>query len=337
MRQPVFFISDPTRKEEFVLETRIWENNGSLVSEKRAANPKATAHLDAMVESYSYLSSLKELNRAIKVVPAIKENEHVNFKFIKGESAERTLLEAVLTGNEESVVTIIDKLISVIKSLPTTKQNSADNPRYVSVFGKTFLGKAPYSKIGLIDLNLDNFIIDKHNDWHLLDYEWVFNFPVSQHFLIQRALWYFTFRHQETFKYHTERLNCIKIAKGVFVPNIVFANYRKYFKNLEEIQKAEQAFQKYVMEFEGIRPGFKFLKEPESVGRGLIGIKKIVSLAEKSKHIPEIEQMNKKLKQEKEILKREKDRLQNENQAILRSRSYRLAKKLASAKRKLKK
>lgn len=331
MKQPIFFISDPSRKEQFILETKIWEEAGSLIAEKSASSPVAIPHLNKMLESYKYLSGLKKFNKLVSVVPAVKKGSVVKFKFIHGESAERLLLEAILNKDEASAIEIIEKLISIINSLPSVHKDPSLNPKYVSVFGKTYPAKTNCTETGLVDLNLDNFIIDDQKAWSMIDYEWNFDFPTSKFFLTQRFIWWFIVRYRETFIYHSQRIPIVAIAKNLYVPDFIYKKYHSYFLNLDNFQTAESCFQSYVKEIpKKPRDLISFYGVATKVDIPQLGLEAIVNklsqLEAQMDGRPNLIKINKELQ-------KEKDKLLRENQAIISSRSYRLAIKMSSIKR----
>lgn len=326
MKQPVFFTSDPLRKSQFRVETKIWQSeDGTFLVEKVASSVKAVNHLKNMIDTCSFLASLKNFKQYTYIAPAkIYGEQKVSFPYIKGTSAERILLNNIFLNEEESII-IIDKLINIIKALPTEKINPSTNKNYSDIFGKTFNTVQSCTSIALIDLNFDNFIINNKNQWYLIDYEWSFKFPIAQNYLISRALWYFIYRHREIFRYHSQNLNCLKLAEGIYVPEFLYKKYKEYIQYFDEVQKAEKNFQNYVLSTNTNQPTITFFNKPEQSKSELLGIERIVNHAEKAKELH-------KLKEEIKKLRYERNSAVSENNNIKNSRSYKLARRIASAK-----
>src|SRR3990167_4486666 len=109
-KQPVFFLSNTDRKDEFLIETRIWNNDSSFVIEKKAVNEKSQKHLDNMVNTYHKLSDLKKLSSLINILaPAQSSDQKLIFDYIEGPTAERVLLEKILIEDKQGVCDIIEK------------------------------------------------------------------------------------------------------------------------------------------------------------------------------------------------------------------------------------
>jgi len=274
VKNPVFYTANPERADRFALETKIFVSGKDLVSEKRALSPESVPHLKQLVENYQTISDMKDLNRLIRVVPAISEgNDSVTFEYIKGDSVERLLLKALLQERSTEIVKIVDTMIKLIDCLPQVNINPEANTDYVKVFDNAYKDTRDCVEPGLIDLNLDNIIIDSKGRWNLFDYEWLFSFPVPRLYLIQRFLWWFVIRHQDTFQYYASRLACVAIGDNVLIPEKLFISYGKYFNSFDECLKAESAFQAYVNGTAKKASGFisykEVLKHPEYKPMGI--------------------------------------------------------------------
>lgn len=320
MKQPVFFAADPGRKEEFILETRIWQQDDSFVAEKRCWNQKSASHLDSLVSNYEKLSKLPELNKLVELSRAWKDGRKVFFEFAKGENAEKVLLDAIMAKDEMQVRDIINKLMKIVEVLPSTKTNPTDNPRFKSIFGASYRGSYACTKIGPVDLNLDNFIIDSQGDWHFFDYEWLFDFPIPKLFLKQRFLLKFIIRYQETFRYHIVNLDCLELADRLYIPKVIFENYPQLLKSINKTQLSEAAFIKYVTGRES-KPGsiIRFYSKP-------VKPDKLPDLG--------IDYLLKQIQEGKE-LSATIERLQQEKRNILESKTYKTAVAMARIKNKI--
>lgn len=322
-RQPVFYVLKTNRKNQFLIETRIWNRNGMYV-EKKAASPASRDHLGKMLESYKALSGVKMINASI-VAPTKISPDVLRFDFIVGKSVERTLLENVLADDRRGVYSLIDTLFTLIDALPSLTTNPTENLDYVNVFGKSFNAAQECTSLGVIDLNLDNLIIDARGGWHLYDYEWVFDFPVPKQLLRARILWFFLTRHRETLRYHSQRIESVQIGDSLFAPKYVYDHYQKDFNHLEELSIAESAFQSYTSgKVDKDAANFDVKPADEKI----FGLDAIIK-----KHV------NSATEKLKETLKDErKQNAQNEQKldAILSSKTYDVATKMAMLKRQLK-
>lgn len=331
--QPVFFLSNTDRKDEFLIETRIWNKDGAFYAEKKAVTDEAQKHLERMFNTYTALSGVKKLSNVISIVaPAKSPQGNLIFDFIEGISAERVLLEKVLLEDKKGAYYIIDKLFSLIDALPSAKVNPNSNPEYVKVFGKTFNKIQDCTTLGIIDLNLNNVIIDKNNQWHLYDYEWAFDFPIPKQLLRLRFLWYFVYRHREILRYHAQRIDSICINKNIYMPKFLYERYKEVFKDFDDLRLAESGFQYYLTGKEdGKLTAFKDGEfAVETASPPVVGIESSINKATEK-----IAAQLRAERQQRAAAEKQKAALEQKLNAITSSKTYRLASRLASLKNKM--
>jgi hypothetical protein len=336
-QQPVFFVSNTERRNKFLTETRIWGKDATLYAEKRAVTVEATSHLEHMINTYVMLSGIKKLSNLVSIVAPEKTPQgNLKFTYIEGTSAERVLLEKVLIEDRQGAYEIIDKLFSLIDVLPSTNVNPVGNPSYVQVFGSAFDKEQICTKLGIIDLNLDNIIIDETGDWHLYDYEWAFDFPVPKQFLRMRFMWYFVSRHKETLRYHAQRIESVRIGKNIYVPAFLYDRYKKVFEKFKDLNIAESCFQLYVTGKESrhlpLIADAEFVVE--KVGSPVVGIDSMIKLVESKAKKPirkEVEKIREELQSERKLRISFEHRLNS----VTSTKSFRLARKLSYIKRRL--
>lgn len=329
LSQPVFYTASVSRSQNFAAETYIYKSGSTLYAVKKALHKEAVPHLEKMFSTYKLLSKYAKVQEMVTIAEPQKTRDGIRFDYIHGESAERYLIEAVLEPNAGKVKEYVDYLISVVNSLPNIRTNPAQNKDYVNVFGNTFSETAECLTIGLIDLNLDNFIVDKNKKWHLFDYEWAFDFPVPKHLVIQRFFWWFIIRYQESFRYHFDKIECVSLRSNLYVPNVMFDLYKKYFENMDELLEAEKYFQSYVSgqsPTANIKPGLEFYKDALNEQTPFVGLDRILRHEKRASD----------LKKHAQKLELKNARLENELRRIHRSRSYRALRKVSRARKKLK-
>ena len=328
--QPVFFLSNTDRKDDFLIETRIWNKNGALVVEKRAVTEAAKKHLDHMINTHRVLSGVTDLSKLLNIVaPGKSQNQSVNFNYIKGVSAERMLLEKVLLKDEKGSCAIIDKLFSMIDCLPSIKINPANNSRYNKVFGKSFNKTLDCTELGIIDLNLDNIIVGDDGVWHLYDYEWTFDFPVPKQLMRLRFLWYFIYRHREVLRYHAQRIDSVLVNKNLYFPHFLYDRYKEIFKDFDDLRVAEAGFQQYVTGNKNYKLSAGWNVDPDLAlaSPSFVGIEATLNQTVLKAHDQLV--TNLQLERQKRV------NVENELSEITSSKGYRLAKKFALMKRKI--
>ena len=180
-----------TRAKEFQLTTTIYEVDGQKYVKKEASNKDAIPHIKKMAENYEKLSAAI-INPKVKLVPIIEEDHRsLVFEFIDGQSLEDQFLQATERDAEEAYG-VIDKYQELIHgSFKTTKaENFIADALQQKIFGESVKiadESLLFDGISNIDMLLSN-IIQRDETLYLIDYEWVFDFPVSVDYVRYRAL-----------------------------------------------------------------------------------------------------------------------------------------------------
>jgi hypothetical protein len=208
----------------------------------------AKPHLGNMLTVHKRLSAYKKMNSLIVPVPIEQLSDGgVRFPYIDGKGVERLLVTHILNNETDDALAIIDKLLAIIDTLPVKNLNPNDNPKFVEVFGTSYNVKQECVTPGIIDLNLDNIIEDQKGQWHLIDYEWTFDFPVPKALIVQRFFyWFFVQRYQGILQYHATRIEQLRIGPAVCVPAYTYKKYGWAFKDFDKVVHAESKFQQYV-------------------------------------------------------------------------------------------
>lgn len=327
--QPVFFTRKTNRNKQFLLETRIWKDGSGLWSEKRAASPASAKHLERMLQTHQKLSQNTELQRLMHIVAAQKLSDgSIRFEWIDGVSSERLLLEHVVANRQAEALALIDKLFRIMDCLPGNEAKPVDNLGYVKIFGKSFGSRQPCIAPGLLDLNLDNIMVSKDGSWHLFDYEWSFDFPLPKKLLRVRILWFFLYRHREILRYFSNSVDMVVLGDSLIIPAFMFEAYADDFKNLASFAKAELNFQLYVSGSQDTTFAKLAANNPEDAKpfkEPVLGIDAIYRSRDRARE--ELQNARTELERARAL----NDSLTEQLGAIRRSRSYRLAQKLAKA------
>lgn len=230
----------PRPNPDFAVATVVEEVDGKLIVRKIPTNPKAQKHVLGMKHGYDLLVKSK-INNTIKIVaPISSSSEEFTVNFIKGERLEHKLQEMLFAKELKGFIFEMDKLKQLIDSLSTDKDDNKlpfTNNAAVSKF-KGHL--AP----GLLDINADNILIDKNNQWHLFDYEWCFNGTIPKDYVFVRGLYWFF----ERTSYGMQSLDFeyVKVSKKVFLPKSIYNHYKTELHNLKQVLELEKKFQSYV-------------------------------------------------------------------------------------------
>lgn len=174
-----------SRKPEFDLITGFEVVNGKTYVFKQAKSSSAQKFISSFIENYKTLENIQSV---IKVVSPEIRNEKVYFEFVEGQTFALTLETAIKNSDEVRIKQILDAYINLIKELSKKESNPDKLSQTNEFFNVDFSNENLWIRNGLVDLDWGNIIIDAKNSYHLIDYEWMFDFPVPTNYVIFRAL-----------------------------------------------------------------------------------------------------------------------------------------------------
>jgi len=247
-QQPLFAVSHLTRTDAFSVSTYVEQHGAKRFVVKRPNLDAAKPHLANMVHTHDRLAALQGLAKLITPAPIeAQQDGSVRFPYIEGKGVERLLITSILEKRADDALAIINKLLAVIDSLPSEKRNPCDDPHFTKVFGKLYDRKVDCVLPGVIDLNLDNIIQDAKGNWHLIDYEWAFDFALPKALIKQRFFyWFFVHRYRTMLSYHAERIEQVNLGPETAVPVYIYKAYPWAFEDFSQVVAAESNFQQYV-------------------------------------------------------------------------------------------
>ena len=225
---------------DFAVNTIVEEVDGKLLAKKIPTTKSAQKHILKMKYSYDLLAQSK-MSDALKIAAPVKSSaEEFTVDYIKGESLEHKLQGLLFANDLDGFIFELDKLKQLIDSLSTEKADSKlpfANSSDVTRFNGHL---AP----GIIDINADNILVDKNNQWHLFDYEWCFDGTAPKDYVFVRGIYWFFQRAT----YGMLSINCeyVKITETVFLPKKIYQHYKNELSNLEAVLALETKFQAYV-------------------------------------------------------------------------------------------
>jgi hypothetical protein len=108
---------------------------------------------------------------------------------------------------------------------------------FIEVFGPWELGEEfKWAPVSDIDLIFDNILVttEKEEQWHVIDYEWTFSFPIPMKFILYRALYYYIRSPKRK-------------AFADFIQGGIFEYFHLSKDEIEAFQKMEHHFQKFIV------------------------------------------------------------------------------------------
>lgn len=188
------------RKDEYKIITRIFEEDGKKIVEKRAVNKKANAHVNRMAELAKTNPYLTE-NVCLVPCEAVADGV-VRFPYIEGQRLDKVIDEAVKQGRLEDVWNEIRRLKEIIMNV-SGKEAFHVNEEFRTVFGQIpqpeegDTKEEPADPLAVLEgyeavknINMDmvaaNIILaDKI---YILDYEWNFDFAIPLKYILFRSI-----------------------------------------------------------------------------------------------------------------------------------------------------
>jgi len=176
------------RKSEFALTTIIQSDEQKRIVKKKSLNIQSKSFLESIANNYSLL---KTQYQNIKVCPCIMKDENleIEFEFIEGKSLIDILLKHSKENNKNEFLNILSSLKSIVLDDDRLQVKKAYNvsAEFENIFGK-YEGTFPFDYIDIsnIDLTFNNVISDDSKNYTIIDYEWVFDFPIPVEYIIYR-------------------------------------------------------------------------------------------------------------------------------------------------------
>lgn len=213
------------RNEKFQIKTIIFKSNNKKLVKKEPYSVLANQHVLNIIRNYSWLQ-----NSNWFYVPVEKERDSVIFPYIEGKSFDDELLTSIERNN---VNKFKDSLMAYYKKLVSDKLIDFEmNPEFADIFGaENSFDNQKSLLISNIDVNFDNIIIDDSGKWNVIDYEWVFDFPVPVNFLFYRSISGFMSKYELELKYKNvinEIFESLNLSTDLLIK---FDSMEKYFTN----------------------------------------------------------------------------------------------------------
>ncbi|MGE7020684.1 hypothetical protein [Solibacillus cecembensis] len=178
------------REINYQIKTIIYEENGVKLVKKEPYTKFANNHIVNIYENYELLK-----NSTFHLAKPTLEKGKVIFPFVKGKSFDSTLLADVHNNDIENFKDKINWFIGLFEK--EEKSEFEMTAAFGKVFGEGYDFKGSRSlKISNIDSNFDNIILDNDHSVTVIDYEWVFKFPIPLNYIFYRSISGFTSKYE---------------------------------------------------------------------------------------------------------------------------------------------
>lgn len=193
MKQTLFVKYNRTRKPQYQIRTSIIEEDGVRYVEKTPLCPEGEFHIRSLVKKREALFAQ---NLKIKVLEPMFSEEAVcvRFRFLQGETLAERLAKRIQAG--EPAAAVLEEGLAISPGQPDKAFVPTDEFR--RVFGEAPEIDDRSFSVSNVDGLFENLMITQDGTW-VMDYEWVFDFPVPFGYLKYRILYYFYERFKSSF------------------------------------------------------------------------------------------------------------------------------------------
>lgn len=238
----VFSINRFSRDSKYQIQTSGILDGDKVLIRKTAATDKSNDHINKMVDTYVKLGQKYIDNEKFGFAPPKNidtKTGTVEFDYIPGHSAEELLLRSIIEEDYDLANNIITKFKDILDTLSTNTSTKKSVKELESLFGEEITKEFNINKNikeGLLDLNLDNFIIHKDtHKWWLIDYEWRLDVPIPVEFIEYRSMLSFAFKNRSII---TSRCN----RQSIWSNNILAIPQKILEDNNYELEKLNIAY-----------------------------------------------------------------------------------------------
>ena len=182
------------RGKAFQIETAIWEKeDGEREVTKRPLSAASRGHVAKMYENFRWFEESGFL------LPCRRKDDMVIFPFITGKSYYNSLMEAISRKDRGAFLEVLQKYKALMDSLYPERSPMKKDPEFERIFGLAdpFLGMEAVARLN-IDLTFDNILVQGEKV-QIIDYEWIFDFPIPIKYPMYRALYALCLKNRNQF------------------------------------------------------------------------------------------------------------------------------------------
>lgn len=265
--EPVYVKYNKTRKEIFQIKTCICEagkeGGRSRYVEKAALSLAGSAHIDSFRKKEEELT---QQHRVLKVAsPEYRPDRNsAFFPYLEGQTWAEKLGQQI-SGGQLPLEALSQALDQVYDIRPEYRSSFVRTEEFDEVFGQdlceeelALLGQDTSCRVSNIDALFENMLLTE-DGIYCLDYEWVFLFPVPEHFVKYRILYYFYEQYSSVMK----QLSLDQILSAFGITPEMAEVYRKMEVNFQNYVHGENQ-QLYLGNYMVYSRGVKEIRQTES-------------------------------------------------------------------------
>lgn len=188
------------RASQYQIKTSILILDESRYVTKAALTYSAEEHIKQIYLNFETLRHVYGDDNIVK--PISFESGSISFEYIDGESISQLLLWSVIRKDKVKFFGVLDMFIRLIDNLNSEYYCQFEHtPNFIDTFGyrEKLLGLKSLT-ISNIDLIFENLLLDKNGQIKIVDYEWVFDYPIPLNFIKFRAINTFYYSNYNTIR-----------------------------------------------------------------------------------------------------------------------------------------
>lgn len=214
------------RKKRFQLKTVVDKKNRIIYKE---SIDESDIFLDSFIKKYEKLDKNESKKLIFNKIWKRRKNK-LFFDFIDWETLEEKIDKNL---SEKYILYYFDVYIDIIDLFKVCEAQNVYESKKVFWKSIDFLSKNEmYLKSGLLDLIFGNIIINENIN--VIDYEWVFDFPVNKKYAIWRSFYYYLCKIEKEknidvkkiYKFYKQKIWIWIIQEWLFI-NMEY-NFQKY-------------------------------------------------------------------------------------------------------------
>lgn len=175
------------RRRAFQIYTKIYQSVQGKFVEKESIYPEGKTHIYRIHENRETLVSL--YGNSYEVVSCELHGDVLRFPYIEGDTLEEAMISAIREDcSLDTIKKQLNSWIDIIKGNNSNLTTFIMTPEFKEIFGdaEELVGSTAL-KICNFDCNCDNIIIDNKIQT-IIDYEWIFKFPVPLELVLYRLV-----------------------------------------------------------------------------------------------------------------------------------------------------
>lgn len=180
------------RNEKFQIETAIYsDKNGKKMVSKRALNPSGAEHIEQIYKNSNQYNDQSD----VILAPCEKKEDMIWFPYIQGISLYDKLLRALETHRTSELEEVIKEYKDLQHRLYPQTVPLVLTDKFREIFGDVQHPEQFQAAENVnVDLTLDNVILSEEKTV-IIDYEWIFDFPIPIKFPIYRTVYALISKH----------------------------------------------------------------------------------------------------------------------------------------------